>query len=92
MFKKQTKDEEGWILIKLITFFTNILYFGIGVALFVVGVLYLTAYFYEYSFSAFNPPLVAAICVPFGITIAFLCIQFSNFIYFKFKLFYFLII
>ena len=78
MFSKKSNDEESWILIKLITFFTNILYFGIGVALFVIGVLYLTAYFYEYSFSAFNPPLVAAIFVPFGLTIAFL----GNFFYF----------
>ena len=78
MFKKKPNDEESWILIKLITFFTNVLYFGIGAALFVVGVLYLTAYFYEYSFSAFNPTLVAALFVPFGITIACLGIIFCK--------------
>ena len=83
---KDKDDKENWTLIHIITYFINIIYFGLGVAMFVIGVLYLTVYFYEYSFSAFNPTLVAAFFVPFGIVIAFLavvnifCLQLKNFL------------
>lgn len=58
--------------IQLVTSIINVFYFGFGVALFVIGVLYLTSYFYEETFTAFNPTVVAGIFVPFGIVIAFL--------------------
>lgn len=60
--------------LQLITVIINTFFFGFGVAMFVIGVLYLTSYFYEYTFSKFNPTVVAAIFVPFGTVIAFLAL------------------
>ena len=61
-------------IVQILTTTINAFYFGLGVALFVIGVLYLTSYFYQYTFSAFNPTVVAAIFVPFGIVIAILAL------------------
>jgi uncharacterized membrane protein len=61
-------------IIQILTTAVNTFYFGLGVAMFVIGVLYLTSYFYEYTFSAFNPTIVAGIFVPFGIVIAILAL------------------
>ncbi len=61
-------------MIQIITTAINTFYFGLGVAMFVIGVLYLTSYFYEYTFSAFNTTVVAGIFVPFGIVIAILAL------------------
>jgi len=61
-------------MIQILTTAINTFYFGLGVAMFVIGVLYLTSYFYEYTFSAFNTTVVAGIFVPFGIVIAILAL------------------
>jgi len=43
-------------------------------AMFVIGILYLTVDFYQYTFSEFNPTVVAAILIPFGVVIAILAL------------------
>ena len=60
--------------LQLITAIINVFYFGLGVIMFVIGILYLTSYFYEHSFSKFNPTVVAGIFVPFGAIIALLAL------------------
>lgn len=51
-----------FLLIKL----TNLSLFGLGLVLFVIGVLYLTIYRYEYSFTIFSIDLMAGIYVAVG--------------------------
>lgn len=43
--------------------------------MFVIGVLYLTSDFYQYTFSAFNPTVVSGILVPFGVVISILALS-----------------
>ena len=61
-------------VLRLITTLINAFFFGLGVATFVIGVLYLTTYYYAYTYSQFNPTVVAGIFVPFGTVIAILAL------------------
>jgi len=58
-------------LVQLLTTALNLFIFGLSVALFIVGILYLSVFYYKYSFSSFNPTTVAAIYVSFGFCIGF---------------------
>ena len=73
MLKTMRDDKkEDCPFINIVTFYINIIYLVICASMFVVGVLWLTTYFYQYTFSAFNPTLISAFFVSFGVTIAFL--------------------
>lgn len=62
-------------LVQLLTTILNLFLFGLSVAIFVIGILYLSAFYYKYSFSSFNPTVVAGIYVSFGLCIAFFSIS-----------------
>ena len=53
-------------LIKL----TNVSIFGLGTMIFIIGVLYLSIYRYEYSFTTFSIDLMAGIFVALGIVLS----------------------
>jgi hypothetical protein len=54
---------------KLIIYLVNMIYFGIAILLFVVGITYLTAYSYDYSFTAFSTSFISGIFIAFSIVL-----------------------
>lgn len=52
---------------KLILYFINMIFFGVAILLFVVGIAYLTAYRYDYSFTSFSVNFIAGFFIAFSI-------------------------
>lgn len=51
---------------RLLIYIFSTIIFGISALLFIVGILYLTVYFYKYSFTAFSTTLCAALYITFA--------------------------
>jgi amino acid transporter len=51
---------------------TNLTLFGVGSVLFIIGLLYLTVYRYEYSFTVFSIDMMAGISLALGAVLAFI--------------------
>lgn len=60
--------------IQILTSIINMIYFGLGIAMLAVGILYLSIYKYDYSFTSFNPTVMGGIFVSFGVIIMTLAI------------------
>jgi hypothetical protein len=60
--------------VQILTSIINMVYFGLGIAMLAVGILYLSVYKYDYSFTSFNPTLMSGIFISFGIIIMALAI------------------
>ena len=70
-FKKNMiqNEEKNPKSIQILTGLINMIYFGFAIAMLVIGLLYLTIYKYQYSFTRFNLTMMSGICITFGVLI-----------------------
>ena len=67
-------DAKSFKKSKLIIYLVNMIYFGIAILLFVVGITYLTGYKYDYSFTIFSTTFISGIFVAFSIILVGLAV------------------
>ena len=77
---------------QILTCIVNMIYFGLGIAMLAIGILYLTVYKYEYSFTSFHPTLMSGIFITFGFLIVIMAILSIIFMLLSRKPFLFLIV
>ena len=67
--KNLQREMRAYRRAELVLQFGNMIAFGMSLVLFVVGLLYVTVYHYEYSFSTYSISLVAGFYITLGIVI-----------------------
>ena len=76
---------------QILTCITNMIYFGLGIGMLVIGFLYLSVYKYEFSFTKFHPTLMSGIFISFGLLIITMAILNIIFIQLNQRIMFFLI-
>ena len=66
---ESTDSAKSFRKTKLIFYLVNMLFFGVSVLLFVVGISYLTIYRYDYSLTIFSTTLIAGIFIAFSVVL-----------------------
>jgi hypothetical protein len=72
--ESHNSDARSFKKSKLIIYLVNMIYFGIAILLFVVGITYLTGYRYDYSFTTFSTTFISGIFVAFSIILVGLAV------------------